>query len=513
MLLTLSRPYWFDEAQTLYYIRQPFTRMLVFIAHDFCPPLYHLILRAWVNIFSDGEISTAILSLLFAAAAVWLTYRFTLRLFDRRVARMAAILFSASYSVLWYSQETRMYTMMMALALASTLFLHALLVRPGRWEWIGYFAATVAGVYTHYPFWFLVFAQNLIVIWYVHSRKTKLSFPKWVGGQLVLILAYLPWAPFLYNRVVHWYLPGMTVLDLYPVSLPWGPLYNLVGTVFSPFTLAWNDGNFISEIKMILGALVLIALASLFIKYQFRDRTLQITFRRQVDWTPVIFLVLLVATPLVILTLLGVSFIRYVIYVTPFFCCLLAYGISQMSSSKIQKSFFITFLFGAVACNSYFFVIQARLYPPNEYIDHWPRVAQYIQNREIPGQEMILFVFQDHEAIFRYYYHGRLPVIGFLPDALQETGDHEVDRIRWISRPGITQENAAQVASYVSDYQAIWLPGPDIQFLYDSDRWTWKWFEEHCVRTDKVTFNLQSPLHLYRYTQCRTKTDHTWAMQ
>ncbi|MFC1790579.1 hypothetical protein ACFLZP_03810, partial [Patescibacteria group bacterium] len=84
---------------------------------------------------------------------------------------------------------------------------------------LGWFLATLALVYTDYYGWWIVLAQNLVVmIERKFLKKRKDSF--WFWWQIFLIVAYLPWLPMFFKQLA----TGRQAM----VTLPgWGRLVNL----------------------------------------------------------------------------------------------------------------------------------------------------------------------------------------------------------------------------------------------------------------------------------------------
>jgi predicted membrane-bound mannosyltransferase len=101
------------------------------------PPLYWLTLRAWMSLAGRSEFAVRFLSVLFSTATVALLYPFGQRLFGQRIGVLVAFLGAINPFYLWYAQETRMYTMVAALSLASLVFFlgvfpHVGAAGPGR---------------------------------------------------------------------------------------------------------------------------------------------------------------------------------------------------------------------------------------------------------------------------------------------------------------------------------------------------------------------------------------------
>jgi len=53
---------WLDEALTVEIARRPVGAMLNALRHDGAPPLYYLLLHAWIGVFGDGDVAVRALS-------------------------------------------------------------------------------------------------------------------------------------------------------------------------------------------------------------------------------------------------------------------------------------------------------------------------------------------------------------------------------------------------------------------------------------------------------------------
>lgn len=511
VVATLPQPYWFDEANTISYVHQNFGRMLQLVANDFAPPLYYALLFFWVRVFSDGEIVTALPSLAFAVIAVGLTFRLARQLFDRAVAWAATLLYASSFSLLYYAQETRMYTLVSALAVASVLLLHRWLTGQ-RWaDWLGYLVVSFAGVYTHYAFWFLVAAQNVAVLWFLHRRWCTADVRAWVGAQVALVILYVPWVLFLVDRVLHWYLAGSTYVDiLFPADLPWAPWRRLLGLIVAPFAAELTASPqaaavFLERVWLVGGigaAAAAVAACLAFFRVRRVHRTFGWSLRQGEYVSSVAFLAILIAVPVGILTMLDVGLLRYVIYTAPLLCCLLAYGLYQLSDVAVSRGILVAILTLQVATNSFYFLLFFIGFPARAFLHEWPAAAQYILDHEQAGRELVLFTYPDQEVMFRYYYRGTLPLVSFLPSSL-ESSDPEVSRVRWIGRAGVVApEDGRWIAEHIAKTEAVWVLAPEMAWLYDQQRTVWRWFFSHCADRRRIIFHSGSELTLFRYGRC-----------
>ena len=114
---------WYDEGYSVNLAGKGLAQITLETANDIQPPLYYYLLHLWMGLFGQGEIAVRGLSLLLGMLSVPLFYILGRRLFSREVGLIAAGLAALSPLYVWYSQEVRMYTLLVALTLGSCYFL------------------------------------------------------------------------------------------------------------------------------------------------------------------------------------------------------------------------------------------------------------------------------------------------------------------------------------------------------------------------------------------------------
>jgi len=195
---------WWDEGFSLHLAGQGLRQI---IYGDFHPPLYHLLLAGWIRIAGASDFAARFLSVLIGTLMVPLAYRLAAHLFDRRTARLAALLVAASPVLLWYSQEARMYELL-ALEYLTLLVLFHRLTDPdrppaGRATWLAFALVEIAALYTHYfaalgIVWLMVgFRISDFGLRNTQSAISNLQSPasNLLLTQTLVALAYLPWIP------------------------------------------------------------------------------------------------------------------------------------------------------------------------------------------------------------------------------------------------------------------------------------------------------------------------------
>ncbi len=244
---------WGDEAFSIWLSRQPLPQVVAGGA-DTHPPLYPFLLYLWLRLAGSSPLAVRTLSALIGTLTVAVVYllgcrvppplsreqgggrgegrlatgikprrgrleiapgsrRYCLRLPGRPPARteastcvdawpqapevrleslnmgkLAALLAAVSPVLVYYSQETRMYGLVTLLAAASVYQA----VRCGQGSLWPYMFITLAAVYTHYYAFFVLLAENLIIVPSLF-RRCRPALRRWLIAQGAILLAYLPW--------------------------------------------------------------------------------------------------------------------------------------------------------------------------------------------------------------------------------------------------------------------------------------------------------------------------------
>jgi len=211
-----DRDFWYDEAFTGIAVKESFHNMMVTIINDVHPPLYYFSAKIFSSFFNYSVLGIRMLSAVFGVLAVWAVYLFAKELFDRRTALWAALIAAISPFAIQYSQEARMYVMLVFFILiAAYFFVKAL--KTGRtlyFIWWGIF--TGLACLTHYMG--LIFAAVYLpafVAWKIIEEKTFEKKINWqmakdfLPGKKLLIgygaafLVFLPWLNRFYYHLIH----------------------------------------------------------------------------------------------------------------------------------------------------------------------------------------------------------------------------------------------------------------------------------------------------------------------
>lgn len=116
--------YWWDELFSVTVSMLPFKEMFKVLFTDVHPPLYQIVLKAWIAIFGVSEFAARSLSLVFVLLSMLVVFFWGRKILDRATLTLTLAFYSTSYLFAYYAQEARSYTMMLFL---SSIFYLALI--------------------------------------------------------------------------------------------------------------------------------------------------------------------------------------------------------------------------------------------------------------------------------------------------------------------------------------------------------------------------------------------------
>lgn len=196
---------WLDEAYSVWIAKLSIPQMIAeAAANDNHPPLYYLLLHYWGLVFGTSESAVRLLSLVFGVLAIPMIYAVGRQLFNKEAGLVAALLLALSAFNIQYSQETRMYILMVLLALISMYFFLRLLEQNPPFVTIGYVLSTVLLLYTHvYALLILVIQNIYLVTLFLLSNKRTFRISRWIALEAVVILLFVPWITALISRAIN----------------------------------------------------------------------------------------------------------------------------------------------------------------------------------------------------------------------------------------------------------------------------------------------------------------------
>lgn len=213
------------------------------------PPGYYLLIQIIAEYFGDSEWVLRLPSAIAGLLSVFATYLLGRRLYSWREGLIAALLMAVLWTPVYYSQEARMYSLLLLFTILATYFWVPILrsldrhSRPGFFSVLGYVFSAALASYLHYFGFYLVALQGLWVFLLFIRRPRMLVYVFLVYG--LVLLAYAPWMPVLFGRmgqgagaISHIGTPGLRTFLNYAVFVfSRSPVFGLVVLVLYLFLL------------------------------------------------------------------------------------------------------------------------------------------------------------------------------------------------------------------------------------------------------------------------------------
>lgn len=350
---------WVDEAVTI-----RLTRMVTLSniqstlgLNDRQPPLYYFLLKIWLQI-SSTVFWIRLLSAIIGIFTVYLVFLLGKMMVNARTGIIAAFLLAISPYHIYYSQETRMYTLECFWFVLASYLLYQAYIRNKIKYWVGYVIVLEASLYTHYYTLFLILTHSCIVLNRVYRiqrehvfQKTSLNrwaymsnlirkinplFYRWCLSIFVVFLGFIPLISLFHNQLhspTGGWVPVAQVLDLFK-TIHWfifGNYFNLA---------AFSFQSRIAELTLIK---IFIVAGNSFVYLLFGYIIWKLIRFKMVHSTSLPFLTWhlfgLMIFPWLI-SLKSVSYYfgqRYQLVALPFFLILLAYGINLIPQRKLIR--------------------------------------------------------------------------------------------------------------------------------------------------------------------------------
>ncbi len=213
---------WVDELVSMSIADLPALKVIVTTAFgDNHPPLYYFLLHYWMTLFGTSEVAIRSFSALCGVLAIPAIYLVGRQLFDKEVGLIAALILALSSFNIQYSQEARMYSLLVLFALLSTYLFLRLTEQRTLILGAGYVVCTTLMLYAHYYGFFVLLAQNIyVLVFLLTSKRVAIQLRQWIALEAILAALFAPWMYIVITRVVltpvvEWsWIPMPTVNDL-----------------------------------------------------------------------------------------------------------------------------------------------------------------------------------------------------------------------------------------------------------------------------------------------------------
>jgi uncharacterized membrane protein len=171
------------------------------ITQDVHPPLYFFLLHFWVQWVGHSEFAVRLLSVFMGGLTVPLVYRIGRMVFNSRAGGLAALLLTISQFHVYYSQETRAYSLFTWWATLSFFIFLRWQHNPKISLTLAYVGTSTLLLYVHTYGFFVLAAQNLC--WLIGWARTRAgaSWRRWALMQVSVLILFAPWGQILLAKV------------------------------------------------------------------------------------------------------------------------------------------------------------------------------------------------------------------------------------------------------------------------------------------------------------------------
>ena len=203
-----AQSFWYDEGVTAQVAQLGVRELASWTADDIQPPLYYLLVGGWLRVNPFGEGILRWPSAAFGTLLIPLLWALGRRLWSDKAGLLAGLLAAlvgaTSPLMVYYSQEARMYALLVMLVTLAALLVVRLLDRGTGKCWgllLAYMLVGLAAMYTHY---FAIFALLALAaywghVWWRTGREPR-RLGEFAAANGIILLGYLPWLPAMLNR-------------------------------------------------------------------------------------------------------------------------------------------------------------------------------------------------------------------------------------------------------------------------------------------------------------------------
>jgi len=409
---------WHDEAFSALLIQYDFKEMMHRISLDVHPPFYYIVLKGWNFFFGNSLFSLRFFSVFFGVLAILSVYFLVKEAFkNKKLALLSSVLLAFNSFQIQYVMEARMYSLALFLIILSSYLLIKSLKSQKLIWWFLYALAVIAGIYTHYFFFFLVASQGIFFLYWIIKNsqfnflefftpleitktrkkhkilKSLTGFKLGLGAYLAVIFSYLPWLRIFLNQLNQvqesYWIPKMSI---------WS-----VPNTFAKMTIGEEIDS--SKFWYILSGIVVIAI----IAFIYALKKIESSYK----W--LIFLLLIIPFSAVIVLSIKTSIYmdRYFILCLPFYIILIGGAILKIENKSVKN-----ILIGIVILGS---LISFPIYWINLNVKEKPGIAEatnYLKQEIKPNDK----IFVGSSLIyfnFKYYNQTGIHPLLYAPGPLE----------------------------------------------------------------------------------------------
>ncbi|MBL7199790.1 MAG: glycosyltransferase family 39 protein [Anaerolineae bacterium] len=378
----------FDEGWTSYAIHHSWTEMWRVLTPDNHPPLSYVLIKAFAELAGYGDFGVRSFSVGCGMALIAGVYALGRRLGGGVGGLSAAAFATCSPLLIYYAQEARMYSLLMALAVLSTYGLARLIDAPRDRRWWALYAVTACGaLYTHYFAALLILAQSVVALIGLTARRQARWLGRWFLGQGAILILYLPWLPTAVRQV----LIGQGTWWRMPL-----PTSVILKDIWRFFILGPRRPMGVPVFGTLMGSVALAVLVAVLLGWR----------RDAVSWSlALVTFVVPVGAVVLIGSNLPIYTDRYALVAAPGLALIVGLGASACWNALPGKRAWIGRGAGIVVLASALIAplpqLNAVYHDPAYWREDFRRAAQFLMDKSEPGDTVVLV--GSSQPIMQYY--------------------------------------------------------------------------------------------------------------
>jgi mannosyltransferase len=188
-----------DEPFTIFNSQIDFTSFINLLKTENNPPLYFILLHYWIKFFGISAFSVRFLPLIFSCLTVFFIFRLAIKFFNLKVALITSILFSFSNYHIYFSHETRVYSLFALLTVISMFYFLSMLKDKNNKAYFLFLLTTNSLlIYSHFFGFFVILIQLVAVFGITELRNIILK--KYIFLSILTAILYIPYLKILITR-------------------------------------------------------------------------------------------------------------------------------------------------------------------------------------------------------------------------------------------------------------------------------------------------------------------------
>jgi hypothetical protein len=402
---------------------------------------YFLFLSLITKIFGINVVIFRLFSVFWNISTIITTYYVGKNILNKLSGTLGALFFTFFPLSVILSQEIRMYSMLSLFSLIQLYFFIFIItnliksIEISSKKYLAYFVLTLLMLFIHFSATILLASELLLLIILIALNKIAKRYI-----FRVLSLSLLPLGLFIlwFQKIIISKLLFFSSNDNFiKVYVKTGHL----GEDLSNLLLNISLGTILHRNYNFLMSFIILLIFIFTLVNNFRNkRSLQCLFLS-------IVIIFYVSMSLAI----GTYTPRHYFIIVPIIAIIFGNFFSNIFTTRRSLFYLLIMLFFSLSTHS---SIDRLIFDKNISGRKWDELARSVPKSEDKRKSAILISMPQLNDLFRYYYHGNLPVIGL--DAKSDLINNSLIRDNEIGLPFVNQKLASSIAKKVSGYQNIY---------------------------------------------------------